>query len=95
MAFTTRLLTKLAIIQSFPEPIFDLAVYLCSLPVVGTSVRSCLGTLIAIIADFLPDLLIVTGSTDVWSLFASSSVVLVNFAKCERERCGLSLQSRV
>lgn len=61
-------LLGLAVIQAFPGPNFNFAVYLGSLAVVGTSVPSYLGALIAFVAIYTPGLLIVTGFMGLWSL---------------------------
>ena len=61
-------LLGLAIIQAFPGPNFNFAVYLGSLAVAGTSIPSYLGALIAFVAIYTPGLLIVTGFMGLWSL---------------------------
>ena len=61
-------LLGLAIIQAFPGPNFNIAVYLGSIAVARTSVPSSLGALIAFVAIYTPGLLIVTGFMGLWSL---------------------------
>lgn len=61
-------LLGLAIIQAFPGPNFNFAVYLGSLAVAGTNVPSYLGALIAFIAMYAPGLFIVVGFMGLWSL---------------------------
>ena len=61
-------LLGLAIIQAFPGPNFNFAVYLGSLAVAGTSVPSYLGALISFIAMYAPGLFIVVGFMGLWSL---------------------------
>ena len=61
-------LLGLAIIQAFPGPNFNFAIYLGSIAVARTSVPSYLGALIAFVAIYTPGLLIVTGFMGLWSL---------------------------
>lgn len=61
-------LLGLAIIQSFPGPNFNFAVYLGALAVVGTSVPSYIGALIAFIAMYAPGMFIVVGFMGLWRL---------------------------
>lgn len=61
-------LLGLAIIQSFPGPNFNFAVYLGSLAVVGTSVPSYIGALIAFVAMYAPGMFIVVGFMGLWRL---------------------------
>ncbi|KAL8718841.1 MAG: hypothetical protein Q9225_004067, partial [Loekoesia sp. 1 TL-2023] len=59
-------LLGLAIIQSFPGPNFNFAVYLGALAMKGTSFPGFLGALIAFLAIFAPGLVIVLGFLGVW-----------------------------
>ncbi|KAI9806340.1 MAG: hypothetical protein M1825_006455 [Sarcosagium campestre] len=59
-------LLGLAIIQSFPGPNFNFAVYLGALAVQGTSVPTAIGALIGYIAIFAPGLILITGTMGVW-----------------------------
>ena len=61
-------LLGLAIIQSFPGPNFNFAVYLGALAVVGTSVPSYIGAFIAFIAMYAPGMFIVVGFMGLWRL---------------------------
>lgn len=61
-------LLGLAVIQAFPGPNFNFAVYLGALATAGTSLPSSLGALIAFVAMYTPGLLIVTGFMGLWSL---------------------------
>lgn len=64
-------LLGLAIIQSFPGPNFNFAIYLGSLATAGTSLPSFCGALIAFVAIYTPGLLIVVGFTGLWRLLRS------------------------
>jgi chromate transport protein ChrA len=64
-------LIGLALIQAFPGPNFNLAVYLGSLATAGTSVPSFVGALIAYFAIFLPGLMVVTGIMGLWKVLRS------------------------
>lgn len=61
-------LLGLAVIQAFPGPNFNFAVYLGSLAVAGTSVPSYLGALIAFVAMYAPGLFIVVGFMGLWRI---------------------------
>ena len=61
-------LLGLAIIQAFPGPNFNFAVYLGALAVVGTPVPSYLGALIAFVAMYAPGLFIVVGFMGLWRI---------------------------
>ena len=61
-------LLGLAVIQAFPGPNFNFAVYLGSLAVVGTTIPSYLGALIAFIAMYAPGLFIVVGFMGLWDI---------------------------
>lgn len=64
-------LLGLAIIQSFPGPNFNFAIYLGALATAGTSLPSFCGALIAFVAIYTPGLLIVVGFTGLWRLLRS------------------------
>lgn len=64
-------LLGLAIIQSFPGPNFNFAIYLGSLATAGTSLPSFCGALIAFVAIYTPGLLIVVGFTGLWRILRS------------------------
>ncbi|KAL8911884.1 MAG: hypothetical protein Q9171_003011 [Xanthocarpia ochracea] len=59
-------LLGLALIQAFPGPNFNFAVYLGALATMGTSVPSFVGALIAFVAIFTPGLVIVLGFLGLW-----------------------------
>ncbi|KAI4169093.1 MAG: hypothetical protein LQ343_005956 [Gyalolechia ehrenbergii] len=59
-------LLGLAIIQSFPGPNFNFAVYLGALATKGTTTPSFVGALIAFLAIFVPGMVIVLGFLGVW-----------------------------
>ncbi|KAL8980975.1 MAG: hypothetical protein Q9205_004103 [Flavoplaca limonia] len=61
-------LLGLAIIQSFPGPNFNFAIYLGALATKGTSVPSFAGALIAFIAIFTPGLVIMLGFLGLWQI---------------------------
>ena len=61
-------LLGLAIIQAFPGPNFNFAVYLGALAVAGTAVPSYLGALIAFVAMYAPGLFIVVGFMGLWRI---------------------------
>lgn len=59
-------LLGLAVIQAFPGPNFNFAVYLGAVAVAGTPLPSHLGALIAFVAMYAPGLLIVVGFMGLW-----------------------------
>ncbi|KAL2065179.1 hypothetical protein VTL71DRAFT_4320 [Oculimacula yallundae] len=64
-------LLGLALIQSFPGPNFNFAVYLGSLATAGTNLPSFAGALIAFIGIFTPGIVIVTGVMGLWKVLRS------------------------
>jgi chromate transport protein ChrA len=64
-------LLGLAIIQSFPGPNFNFAVYLGSLAVVNSSLPSFAGALIAFLGIFAPGMIIVLGTMGFWKALRS------------------------
>ncbi|KAK0102518.1 hypothetical protein ONS95_006132 [Cadophora gregata] len=64
-------LLGLALIQSFPGPNFNFAVYLGALATAGTSLPSFVGALVAFIGIFTPGIVIVTGVMGLWKLLRS------------------------
>jgi chromate transport protein ChrA len=64
-------LLGLAIIQSFPGPNFNFAVYLGSLATARTSIPSFAGTLIGFFGIYIPGLAIVTGVMGLWKVLRS------------------------
>ncbi|CZT47223.1 related to chromate transport protein [Rhynchosporium secalis] len=64
-------LLGLALIQSFPGPNFNFAVYLGSLATARTSLPSFAGALIAFIGIFTPGIMIVTGVMGLWKVLRS------------------------
>jgi chromate transport protein ChrA len=64
-------LLGLALIQSFPGPNFNFAVYLGSLAVAGTALPSSLGALIGFIGIFTPGIIIVIGIMGLWRVLRS------------------------
>lgn len=61
----------LALIQSFPGPNFNFAVYLGSLATKGSSFPSVAGSLIAFLGIFAPGIIIQTGIMGVWKVLRS------------------------
>ncbi|KAL8786213.1 MAG: hypothetical protein Q9213_002901 [Squamulea squamosa] len=61
-------LLGLALIQAFPGPNFNFAVYLGALATKGTSVHSFVGALLAFVAIFTPGLVIVLGFLGLWQV---------------------------
>lgn len=59
-------LLGLALIQAFPGPNFNFAVYLGALATVGSSLTSFEGALIAFVAIFVPGIMIQTGIMGLW-----------------------------
>ena len=66
-------LLGLAVIQAFPGPNFNFAIYLGSLTVANTPVPSYCGALIAFVAIYAPGLFIVIGFTGLWRLLRHCS----------------------
>ena len=64
-------LLGLALIQSFPGPNFNFAVYLGSLATVGTTLPSFLGGFLGFIGIFTPGIIIVIGVMGLWSVLRS------------------------
>ena len=60
-------LLGLALVQSFPGPNFNFAVYLGTLAVKGTSLPMICGAFIGYIAIFAPGMILYTGIMGVWS----------------------------
>jgi chromate transport protein ChrA len=69
-------LLGLAIIQSFPGPNFNFAVYLGSLATAGTSLPSFLGALIGFIGIFTPGILILIGIMGLWTVLRTQRWLL-------------------
>lgn len=61
----------LALIQCFPGPNFNFAVYLGSLATAGSSVASYWGALIAFVSIFTPGIIIQTGILGMWKVLRS------------------------
>ena len=64
-------LLGLAVIQAFPGPNFNFAVYLGSLATAGTSLPSAAGAMIAFVGIFTPGVIIVLGFMGLWSILKS------------------------
>lgn len=64
-------LLGLALVQSFPGPNFNFAVYLGSLATAKTSLPSAAGAIIAFLAIFTPGIVIMTGIMGVWKVLRS------------------------
>jgi chromate transport protein ChrA len=64
-------LLGLAIIQSFPGPNFNFAVYLGSLAAAQTSLTSLGGAIIAFLGIFAPGIIILTGVMGLWKVLRS------------------------
>ncbi|RFU27463.1 hypothetical protein B7463_g8872, partial [Scytalidium lignicola] len=69
-------LLGLAIIQSFPGPNFNFAVYLGALAAVNASLPSIVGALIGFVGIFTPGLVIFTGIMGLWSVLRSKRWLL-------------------
>ncbi len=69
-------LLGLAIIQSFPGPNFNFAVYLGSLATARTSLPSFAGALIGFFGIYIPGLTIVTGVIGLWKVLRSKRWLL-------------------
>ena len=68
-------LLGLAIIQAFPGPNFNFAVYLCALAFRGTGTPTIAGALLGFIGIFTPGLLLAIGVQGLWCLLRTKSVV--------------------
>lgn len=64
-------LLGLAVIQAFPGPNFNFAVYLGSLATAGTSLPSIAGAMIAFVGIFTPGVIIVLGFMSLWTILKS------------------------
>ena len=64
-------LLGLAIIQAFPGPNFNFAIYLGTLATAGTSLHSFVGALIAFVAVHTPGIVIVLGFMGLWRMLRS------------------------
>ena len=64
-------LLGLALIQSFPGPNFNFAVYLGSLATAGASFPSSLGALVGFLGIFTPGIIIMIGVMGLWSVLRS------------------------
>jgi chromate transport protein ChrA len=64
-------LLGLALVQSFPGPNFNFAVYLGSLATAGTSLPSAMGALIGFLGIFTPGIIIVIGVMGLWNVLRS------------------------
>lgn len=69
-------LLGLAIIQAFPGPNFNFAVYLGALSTANSSLPSVVGALLAFIGIFTPGLIIVTGVIGLWGVLRSKRWLL-------------------
>ncbi|CAD6569610.1 MAG: hypothetical protein ASARMPREDX12_002741 [Alectoria sarmentosa] len=82
-------LLGLAVIQAFPGPNFNFAVYLGSLAVAGTSVPSYLGALIAFVAMYAPGLFIVVGFMGLWRILRDKAWFLATLRGVNAAAVGL------
>ncbi len=64
-------LLGLAVVQAFPGPNFNFAVYLGSLATAGTSLPSFAGAMIAFVGIFTPGVIIVVGFMGLWTILKS------------------------
>lgn len=64
-------LLGLAIIQAFPGPNFNFAVFLGSLATVGTSLPSFAGAILAFLGIFTPGIVIIAGIMGLWKVLRS------------------------
>lgn len=69
-------LLGLALVQSFPGPNFNFAVYLGSLAVLGIGVHTVVGAIVAFLGIFLPGMTIVYGFMGLWQLMRSRRWVI-------------------
>jgi chromate transport protein ChrA len=69
-------LIGLAIIQAFPGPNFNFAVYLCALAFRGTDTPTVVGALLGFIGIFAPGILLAVGVQGLWKLLRAKSVVV-------------------
>ncbi|KAL9009264.1 MAG: hypothetical protein Q9173_005690 [Seirophora scorigena] len=69
-------LLGLALIQAFPGPNFNFAVYLGALAVAGTSTPSVLGAIVAYLGIFVPGLTVQSGIMGIWGSLPKSRALL-------------------
>ncbi|KAI4086247.1 MAG: hypothetical protein LQ344_007711 [Seirophora lacunosa] len=69
-------LLGLALIQAFPGPNFNFAVYLGALAVAGTSTPSALGAIVAYLGIFVPGLTVQSGIMGIWGSLPKSRALL-------------------
>ncbi|CAF9904017.1 MAG: hypothetical protein ALECFALPRED_004803 [Alectoria fallacina] len=82
-------LLGLAVIQAFPGPNFNFAVYLGSLAVAGTPVPSYLGALIAFVAMYAPGLFVVVGFMGLWRILRDKAWFLATLRGVNAAAVGL------
>ncbi len=82
-------LLGLAVIQAFPGPNFNFAVYLGSLAVARTSVPPYIGALIAFVAMYAPGLFIVVGFTGLWRILRDKAWFLAILSGVNAAAVGL------
>ncbi|KAL8989705.1 MAG: hypothetical protein Q9177_001463 [Variospora cf. flavescens] len=69
-------LLGLALIQAFPGPNFNFAVYLGALAVAGTNTPSALGAIVAYLGIFVPGLAVQSGIMGIWGSLPKSRALL-------------------
>jgi chromate transport protein ChrA len=69
-------LLGLALIQAFPGPNFNFAVYLGALAVSGTRTPSIIGALVAFLGIFIPGLVVQSGFMGLWAVLPKNRVIL-------------------
>lgn len=82
-------LLGLAVIQAFPGPNFNFAVYLGSLAVAGTPVPSYLGACIAFVAMYAPGLFMVVGFMGLWRVLRDQKWFLATLRGVNAAAVGL------
>ena len=82
-------LLGLAVIQSFPGPNFNFAVYLGSLAVAGTAIPSYIGALIAFVAMYAPGMFIVVGFMGLWRILREKAWFLATLRGVNAAAVGL------
>ncbi|KAK5050969.1 hypothetical protein LTR84_003528 [Exophiala bonariae] len=68
-------LIGLAIIQAFPGPNFNFAVYLGALSLLGTSNHTILGALLGYIGIFVPGIILAIGFQSLWRVLRKKTIV--------------------
>lgn len=89
-------LLGLALIQSFPGPNFNFAIYLGSLATAQSSLPSFGGALIGFLGIFTPGIIIVIGVMGLWKILRSRRwLLIILFTRGECWSCGVSVYCSV